>query len=95
MCVKLIVGRSYKFKRHRKNTSLQLRRVAEKGFNFCDEYNQKVFKNNFYCPFYVGEENPVPDDIMGKQLPFQVHETIALSLDGDFFYSLPLIVQMG
>lgn len=67
--LKLKVGQEIHF--HNNKRVLTLRRVGIKGFNFCNEYDQKVYRKNFYCDDFK-HENEVPDNYEENSYVFQI-----------------------
>ena len=55
--VRLTIGEWYQLKGFK--NKLQLRNVGVRGFNFCDQFQQKKFKDNFYCKKFTGETEEV------------------------------------
>lgn len=76
---KMIVGNWYKLNGHKE--SLQLRRVGVKGFNFCNEFTQKVFKNNFYVNNIKVELFDKGNDMKGVEVHLAIPDFIYCKLE--------------
>ena len=75
----LKVDHWYTFKNYKQK--LQFRRVAEKGFNFCDKYQQKKFRDNIYTPA-LSHDSKFPEELSGKSYIFAIPRSRSRKITG-------------